>query len=435
MNDRIINHFLKNGLINVGGQDDRLEKILATATALTDYLRQTPTDIIPFLYTALDPDAPSDDVAIVKTRDLLEMEWATYANVFDSTPTALLRAIVLDAVVVISNEDQAVETALAVMIASALPHLDLGSEAHLWTNVLTKIQERVERRAEHEWSVPSQIDVPAIDMGISKSAKVPVAHREVDLDTLTEGMEAAAGPQNEKGESTEDPNPHWPDDPTNWAFQFAPRAARVIKHAVDDAVKTRVGPIKLDALLGELPNTFSQQLHTVLDRVATATQGLELRSRLLWWREAFYSPSARLSYRNLNAEIAAPLMAYDYQVPLPALTPASVVAFLRETFAALPPEFSKKQSLKTLLASLVTAEAAAPLHAFISGVAKCPGRQPLVVCLQEGINSEAVIDKNTVYNPAHELTVAEFGVLIFLELQTLKAVAEIQPKAPTPDNA
>ena len=75
----------------------------------------------------------------------------------------------------------------------------------------------------------------------------------------------------------------------------------------------------------------------VLERVAGATLGLELRSRLLWWKEAFYSPSARLSYRDLTAEIAAPLMAYDYQAPLPALTPVSVVAFLRETLVTLLP--------------------------------------------------------------------------------------------------
>ena len=86
MTDRIINIFLKNGLIDVGGQDDRLDHIIATAEALAGHLRQTPTDIIPFLYTALDPEAPNDDVAIVTTLNFLEAEWRTYANVFDSTP-------------------------------------------------------------------------------------------------------------------------------------------------------------------------------------------------------------------------------------------------------------------------------------------------------------------------------------------------------------
>ena len=81
------------------------------------------------------------------------------------------------------------------------------------------------------------------------------------------------------------------------------------------------------------------------------------------------------------------------------------------------------------------AEAAAPLRASIANLDKGHGRRPIVACLQEEIDAEAVIGDKTVYRPELELTVVEFGVLIFLELQALKAVAEVEPIPPTPDDA
>ena len=38
-----------------------------------------------------------------------------------------------------------------------------------------------------------------------------------------------------------------------------------------------------------------------------------MRSRLLWWKEALVSPSAGVSYRDIDRKAVPGLIAYDYQ--------------------------------------------------------------------------------------------------------------------------
>lgn len=67
---------------------------------------------------------------------------------------AILRAIIIDAVVANAADDEAIETARALLVSSALPFIDLTGEEEVWTRALTEIQDRVDSRAEAEWSVP-----------------------------------------------------------------------------------------------------------------------------------------------------------------------------------------------------------------------------------------------------------------------------------------
>ena len=137
----------------------------------------------------------------------------------------------------IADKDEAVEITLAVLIASALPLLNFGSEMHLWTDALQDIQGRVELRAEREWSVPSEIEVPAIDLGKPEPVKIPTKHGTLNLGALTKGLVAASGPVDSGEQAIEGANPNWPDSGQPWSQQFAPQAAKAIKAAVDEAVK------------------------------------------------------------------------------------------------------------------------------------------------------------------------------------------------------
>ena len=81
---------------------------------------------------------------------------------------------------------------------------------------------------------------------------------------------------------------------------------------------------------------MSGHLTATLQAVSGATAGLQRRTNLLWWKEALFSPSARMSYRDMSASDAAALMAFDMHRQIPTFSPASVAAFLRETVIALP---------------------------------------------------------------------------------------------------
>ena len=103
--------------------------------------------------------------------------------------------------------------------------------------------------------------------------------------------------------------------------------------------RLRVCPSKevdLPAFTTETARAISDHLTKTLQAVSTASAGLQRRTNLLWWKEALFSPSARISYRELSPTDAAVLMAFDMHQQIPTFSPASVAAFLRETVVSLP---------------------------------------------------------------------------------------------------
>lgn len=81
---------------------------------------------------------------------------------------------------------------------------------------------------------------------------------------------------------------------------------------------------------------MSGHLTATLQAVSGASAGLQRRTNLLWWKEALFSPSARMSYRDMAPSDAVALIAFDMHRHIPTFSPASVAAFLREAVIALP---------------------------------------------------------------------------------------------------
>ena len=145
-----------------------------------------------------------------------------------------------------------------------------------------------------------------------------------------------------------------------------------------------------------------------------------MRSRLLWWKEALVSPSARVSYRDINHKAAPGLMAYDYQAVLPSLAPASVSAFLLETVRALQPDNEAAPLVEWLQALAATTHAKA-LGKAIREITFTAGYRPLVSLVTLGEPGTRSINEQTVFAPDLPLTAGQFGLLIFLELQAIKS--------------
>ena len=97
MSDRLLDQFLEKGLLDLKGNDEWYKHITLAAKSLSTYLRANPEEIVPFTYAALLPDVGDQNPAIEKTRDFLKAEWKTYASVSMASPKAMLRAIILDA--------------------------------------------------------------------------------------------------------------------------------------------------------------------------------------------------------------------------------------------------------------------------------------------------------------------------------------------------
>ena len=377
MTDRILDQFLQAGLLDLKGNDDWHTRITAAADSLSDYLRQSPDQLPPFVYAALDTNALDTDPAIERTLELLKDRWKTYASVFAASPIVILRAIIIDAVVANAARDDATETALALLVGSALPFVDMAGEEEVWTNALRDIQDRVESRAETAWSVPSRIEVPPMPKIDAPTLKVSVKAGTVDEEGLSTAMLAASAPTDEAGQPTGG-NTLQPAQGLPWSHQFAPLAAEAITAAIT-SVAPKIVNVKADALYKTVTSAVMGQLEHVLTKISAATLGLELRSRLLWWKEAMISPSARVSYRSIDRNCVPALMAYDYQVVLPALTPVSVIAFLTETVTTLLGDNSQDTvTFADLLEKISTLPEASGLRAAIGEMDFAEGRQPLI---------------------------------------------------------
>ena len=92
----------------------------------------------------------------------------------------------------------------------------------------------------------------------------------------------------------------------------------------------------LPGIVREMMAVMSEHLTATLRAVSEASAGLQRRTNLLWWKEALFSTSAGVSYREMSTSDAAVLMAFDMYRHIPTFSPSSVAAFLRETVIALP---------------------------------------------------------------------------------------------------
>jgi GTPase-associated system helical domain len=429
MSGEIILRFLKAGLINVGGDDSKLEKLRETATDLADALKNTPSKAVPFALIAFDPDAPANDPVIKEAAEGLQKRWPTYVNTFSGTPVAVLRALLLDALVKTAKEHDNIAVGFIMSARNTLPFTEANNERDIWTEVVCEIEQSVDTRAEAEWSTPDSIDVPS--MAFEPLSPINVSTSPVAIDTalLTKQFEAAAGPNSTAGATGG--NPHWPSANQTWVTQFGSRLSEAVAGALKTVADScKVDPIDLSGPLSSLAQAVSDHVNQTIHAVSGATAGLQRRTNLIWWKESLYSPSAHVSYREMpSATAAAALMAYDLHMQVPTFSPASVAAFLHEAVLTLPfPDLSKSRAIGELLTEAAHSNKLVPLQQASAELVSEPnGRGPLLGIIGHGIRYLPVEDRAfrdlVGISTTTVLTVPEWAKWIFRELQAARACA------------
>ena len=435
MNDDVLLKFLSKGLIDVGGDDDKLGHLRQTAVDLTGILEKTPAKACPYALVAFDPDVPSTDPIIVEVEDTLRKRWETYVNTFADTPVAVFRAMLLDALIRACELNDTVAAAFVASARNVLPFMEVGGEREIWADIVGEIERKVEERAEREWATPASISVPDIKLESPSMSEIRISSRKLNTANLGERFMAAAGPQfnsPDRGHVDTEGNPHWPqNDPASWSYEFGQRTAEAVREAINRAIGgLSVEGVDLPGFTQDMTRVMSEQLTTTLQAVSSATAGLQRRTNLLWWKEALFSPSARMSYREMPSFEAAVLMALDMHRQIPTFSPASVAAFLRESVIALP---TMDQEQKVLIRELVEkardASILEELRTEAGKLVAAPVGRSSILCLIG--HSEAVprIDDGTFQDfvgvkPDTMLTLPDWSVWIFRELQAARAIAE-----------
>lgn len=439
MTDKILLRFLNAGLINVGGDDAKLLKLQETAEDLAETLKKTPAQAASFALIAFDPEAPAEDPVIKAAMAALQTRWPTYVNTFSGTPVAVLRAVLMDALLQAAKCDDKIGVSFVNSARNALPYMEAGHESDIWADALAEIEARVDDRARAEWATPESISVPALTFAPRKSIVLTSSPKKVDRASLTKGFEAAAGPNNASGEATNG-NRYWVrTNPQEWVTDFGTHMTEVIAKALEEiASGSKIAPLDFSGPLTELSQAVSDHVAKTLTAVSEATAGLQRRTNLIWWKEALYSPSARMSYRQLPPAIAAGLMAFDLHRQVPTFSPASISAFLEEAVLILPaPEAVLPRPIRDFLSEALESpqllslrEAAAQL------VAEPNGRGPLLGFLGHASTHAQLVDdaifRALVGVPASTpLTVSEWARWLFRELQAARATQVVAaPKRP-----
>ncbi|BEI22909.1 GTPase-associated system all-helical protein GASH [Vibrio fluvialis] len=425
----VLIRFLSAGLLDVKGDDAKLEKLQTTAADLSAVLTKTPSKSAAYALIAFDPSSPPTDPVILEAVEALQNRWATYINTFSETPVTVIRALLLDALFKAASENDHIGIAFISYARNALPFMEADNESKIWGDVVAKIERQVNARAEAEWTTPESISVSKIDYLAPTAIEIHSAEANLDKEDLIEKFFAAAGPTDAAGQPTQG-NAYQPNQNQAWTNQFVPRMADAIYDALGEVIEGgRIAPVDLSAPLKELADAVSTHVDKTLQAVSGATAGLQRRTSLIWWKETLYSPSVQSSYRDMSPSIAAALMAFDLHQQIPIFSPASVAAFLHETVLNLPDiEAQEGKPIRVLLEEALQAEELTPLRDASSQYLPAPtGRGPLLGILGHGLGRH--IDDNsfrslTGISTESVLTIPQWATWIFRELQAARAMQE-----------
>lgn len=439
MDDAVLQRFLNNGLIDVGGDDTKLEKLSQAAKDLAGTLKKTPSKALNYSLIAFDPEAPLEDPVVQEALTALQNRWATYRNTFSSTPVAVIRAMLLDALLIAAAEDDRVGVCFVASARNALPLLRADNERAIWSDAVQQVEGQVDARAEAEWATPESIAVPAMRYGAPEIEALEVTPTKATRATLLKGMLGAIGPNyfdpDTGGNVASNGNPQWPqNNQAAWAGEFGRRSSAAIADTIDAAIaKIQINQPNLAEPFNQLAGAVSTYVDDTLKAVSSATAGLQRRTNLLWWKEALFSPTARKSYRELPVTVAAAQMALDLFNAVPLFSPTSVSAFLGEAVLQLSDAVDgKKRLVRDLVAEAQEFDTLAPLRTVAARLVAAPeGRGPLLALIGHPTHANAKVQSSFQLLsgvPAEaELDPVAWACWIFRELQAAKASSDGSP--------
>lgn len=414
---RVLDEYLDRGILRLNGDDDRFDKVIAAANSFGQWLAKHPDNFTACLYSAMDTgERPNDPIRRI-AEEHLKANWRSYGGALDGFPHLVFRAMMLDAVQRMTDRDDDARRATAMFIDATLPHVELTDEGAILNDFTSAIRQKVDREAEQSWSVPSEIQLGDFPTSSKEKVKVATGRVSVDTSSLEQDIFKASAPAYADG-STTGGNAQLPPNGQTWVNNFAPLLAEAVTKPLQDLAKSRTVSMDASEIISIINHAVSSFVTQAVDAVAVSTRGLDMRTRLLWWKEAKVSPETGQSYESMSPLDLAVQGAFDYQSYLPATAPPSVIAFLRETIRGLLREDT----------SITLDEAAKALHGSMTastiteafGATSDGALGPVVLAFASGSSA-------TLIDPKTEFDLVDLATVVFRELQGLKSARAIVP--------
>ncbi|EMG11189.1 hypothetical protein LEP1GSC151_0259 [Leptospira interrogans serovar Grippotyphosa str. LT2186] len=221
----------------------------------------------------------------------------------------------------------------------------------------------------------------------------------------------------------ESPNPYWPNQPQSWTYEFAPRAAKGIAEAIDKVLKELQTKV-LNGIQTNIYDSVNDLITKMYEDVVERNRFLQIRTELIWWKEACYSVSLNQSYKNQQRGVLQVAIAFDYASFIPEIYPTSVDYFLKETYKNITADEDKNLKLSEIFKMIE--QCRNQLKTIFIEPDALLGRISLldfIVGLVWEKFTTKQFQKFVGISDNSEITLVEFTIWLFHDLQTLKILA------------
>ena len=410
MQTDILQKFLDKGLLDLGEDRERFGYVKSAAEDLAKKLLENRRDLVTASSVVMGGEISEDEPMIKLCKEAITTHWQTYGSRFPSKTIQLFRAILLQAIALITEQDSDNSNTGIIYYTTCgvLPYVATKREDEIFREFLSGLAQKVEDQAAAVWALPRNSEPPKIKYGDAMPSAAAV-----DAKVLKEALKNAIGPAGGNGA-----NPNWPSsNATEWLEHYGVGSADAISAAIASVIKDVV------------PKIVTQSRNDTLAGVKTMNDTLvgvaadNLRADILYWKEALFSPSKKVSYRQLSHDGMIYWAAQDLHLRVPRFHPLSVEFFLRETIRSAigDKEAKKKLTLEQFSAgvaadieprSLPTAcdvhagQRLTPLEAVLRSAAKKMDAHEASV--QTGIPPQTAIQRD------------EIAVLLFRDFQVMR---------------
>lgn len=407
-----LQQLLNLGLVDVGADDSRFEKLQASAVALAAKIQETPELLIPSTLLSLDDAIDEGDPMFALIEQLVTAEWKTLRNSHVNRPRELLRAVAIDSIS--STIEGAPENAAIVWntAASLLRHKQcrIGRADPVVAPLLMRAARDAEAAGVARMNLAESSDETAGDQ--SERAQLRVDSDLTD-DEIIADIARAVGPQYPPVPTLPSPNPHWSNAGTPWSNEYTPRMTAAMVKAVNLGTSRVVESLttELESLQKHLADAQSQTIRSAISS--------RVRLNVLWWSESLYSPSLQLGYREVALPVAAAAAAVDLAAIVPPLSPASVSYLLGEALHRIAQlaQANGRHSVISFLHELATAKPSIELAASL----KSNSRTPLLTVAAEACTgtkiSASQLHARCGVDADLQLSPPEFAMWLFRDLQ------------------
>ncbi len=370
-------------------EDANFEKLKKTCAEVVKKISKDKAKIYSFSLVALDPEVPADNPDLLEVKQIIIDNWNTFMANSKDTPVTIIRAVMLEALQIISKE---ISSACLIWYAgrNVFKYYKLGREKDILKKFLTELGNKVEQDVSESWSFS-----PDMEIVVPEITSAIIDKTELEGHLKTAALQTTVG-----GE-----NPYWPSqNDANWSTFFATRASKGIAETITKTFKKQASEL------------ISHQTEFIHQNIL-----MQMRTKLLWWKEACYSTSFKGSYKELKDGELQIVIAIDYSSFVPVMYPTCVDYFLKETHNSLSSSGDKKNKISEILKLIEQGNTI--LKDIISEYSGGEGRISFINFIKGLVHGkfQAKQFKSLVgVADSTELTFAEFTLWIFHDLHSLK---------------